>query len=260
MWQQLRSKQFSKKTIPWMFVFAAILAYGLLTPWMGFYWDDWVFVWLLKHHGPIELARSFLPYDPLVSPFFLITSSIFGTNPFAWQIFGLVVRIAVSLAAWWTFIWALTGDPLGWFQGSAKWTHELGLPAINDAIVGLQSPGLLDSVFIFTMLGAAILLDYLADGATARRVAGVFLIATPFIGDGGWPVEELRPTRQVAIELHPGAPLHLYQGRDDETVPSSHIELFAAAFPDATIRRLEGRDHQLNDDLSEVARDIRLLG
>ena len=83
MWQQLRSKQFSKKTIPWMFVFAAILAYGLLTPWMGFYWDDWVFVWLLKHHGPVELARSFLPFDPLVSPFFLISSSLFGTNAFA---------------------------------------------------------------------------------------------------------------------------------------------------------------------------------
>ena len=27
----------------------------------------------------------------------------------------------------------------------------------------------------------------------------------------------------------------------------------------AAIRRLEGRNHQLNDDLSEVARDIRLL-
>jgi hypothetical protein len=107
MWTQLRSQQFSKKTIPWVFVLVAILAYGLLTPWMGFYWDDWVFVWLLRHNGPVELARSFLPYDPLVSPFFLITSSIIGTNAFAWQMFGLVVRILVSLAALWTFrqIW-----------------------------------------------------------------------------------------------------------------------------------------------------------
>jgi hypothetical protein len=107
MWTRITSQQFSKKTIPWIFVSVAILAYGLLTPWMGFYWDDWVFVWLLKHHGSVELARSFLPFDPLVSPFFLITSSIFGTNAFAWQIFALVVRILVSLAALWTFnqIW-----------------------------------------------------------------------------------------------------------------------------------------------------------
>ena len=103
MWTRLRSQQFSKKTIPWVFALVALLAYGLLTPWMGFYWDDWVFVWLLKHNGPVELARSFLPYDPLVSPFFLITSSIIGTHPLVWQIFGLVVRVLVSLAALWTF-------------------------------------------------------------------------------------------------------------------------------------------------------------
>jgi hypothetical protein len=107
MWTRLKSLQFSKKTIPWAFVLVTILAYGLLAPWLGFYWDDWVFVWLLNHHGPVELARSFLPYDPLVSPFFLLSSSIFGTHPFGWQIFGLAVRALVGLAALWTFnqIW-----------------------------------------------------------------------------------------------------------------------------------------------------------
>jgi hypothetical protein len=107
MWTRLNSQRLGKKTIPWAFVLAAILAYGLLTPWMGFYWDDWVFVWLLDYNGPAELARSFLPYDPLVSPFFFLTSSIFGTNAFAWQVFGLAVRVLVSLAAYWTFnqIW-----------------------------------------------------------------------------------------------------------------------------------------------------------
>lgn len=107
MWTRLNTLQFGKRTIPWTFVLVTILAYGLLAPWLGFYWDDWVFVWLLEHNGPVELARSFLPYDPLVSPFFLLSSSIFGTNPFAWQIFGLAVRVLVGLAALWTFnqIW-----------------------------------------------------------------------------------------------------------------------------------------------------------
>lgn len=107
MWTRLTSLQFGKRTIPWALAVLALLAYGLLAPWMGFYWDDWVFVWLLEHNGPFELARSFLPYDPLVSPFFFLSSSIFGTNPFAWQVFGLAIRFLVSLAAWWTFqqIW-----------------------------------------------------------------------------------------------------------------------------------------------------------
>ena len=107
MWTWLTSRRFDRRTIPWVFALIGILAYGLLTPWMGFYWDDWVFVWLLNYNGPVELARSFLPYDPLVSPFFLISSSLIGQSAFGWQVFGLVVRILVSLAAYWTFtqIW-----------------------------------------------------------------------------------------------------------------------------------------------------------
>ena len=117
-----------------------------------------------------------------------------------------------------------------------------------------------DGVFLVGhSVGAAILMDYLASGKAERRPAAVFLIATPFIGDGGWPSDDLRPTRQMAVELHDGAPLYFYQGRDDETVPFSHLEMFATAFPHAIIRRLEGRDHQLNDDLSELGHDIRLL-
>ena len=116
MWTRLKSLQFSKKTIPWAFVLITILAYGLLTPWLGFYWDDWVFVWLLEHRGPLELARSFLPYDPLVSPFFLLSSSILGTHPFAWQVFGLAVRALVGLAALWTFnqIWPRYSRKVVW--------------------------------------------------------------------------------------------------------------------------------------------------
>jgi predicted alpha/beta hydrolase family esterase len=116
------------------------------------------------------------------------------------------------------------------------------------------------AILVGHSLGAAILLDYLANGNLARRLGGVFLIATPYIGEGGWPSEELRPTRELAGDLPSGAPLYLYQGRNDETVPFSHVGMFAKALPHATIRRLKGRDHQLNDDLSEVARDISLLG
>jgi hypothetical protein len=35
--------------------------------------------------------------------------------------------------------------------------------------------------------------------------------------------------------------------------------MYARAFPRAVVRRLGGRDHPLDDDLTEVARDIRRL-
>jgi predicted alpha/beta hydrolase family esterase len=116
------------------------------------------------------------------------------------------------------------------------------------------------AILVGHSIGAAILLDRLADGGLERRLAGVFLIASPYIGEGGWPSDELRPSQELAAKLPASTPLYLYQGQDDETVPFSHLALLAKALPHATVRRLEGRNHQLNDDLSEVARDIVRLG
>jgi hypothetical protein len=39
----------------------------------------------------------------------------------------------------------------------------------------------------------------------------------------------------------------------------AHVDLYKKSIPHAQVRKLEGRDHQLNDDLSEVAADIRRL-
>jgi len=108
-------------------------------------------------------------------------------------------------------------------------------------------------------IGAAILIDYMADGNLERRPDGIFLIAAPFIGDRGWPSDDLRPTKELASLLPDEAPRFLYHGRDDETVPFSHVGMLAKALPHATVRRFKGRNHQLNDNLSELAHDIRRL-
>jgi pimeloyl-ACP methyl ester carboxylesterase len=54
-------------------------------------------------------------------------------------------------------------------------------------------------------------------------------------------------------------PIFLYQSRDDEVVPFEHLTKYAAKLPQAVVRELDGRGHQLGDDLSEVAADIRSL-
>ena len=53
--------------------------------------------------------------------------------------------------------------------------------------------------------------------------------------------------------------VYLYHGSKDETVPFRHVGLYKKAIPRAVVRRLAGRDHQLNEDMSEVAADIRDL-
>jgi predicted alpha/beta hydrolase family esterase len=113
------------------------------------------------------------------------------------------------------------------------------------------------AILVGHSVGGAIVVDHLADGEPDARPAAVFLIAAPFIGDGGWPSGELRPTREAAAKLPAALPLYCYQGDADDTVPPSHLGMFAKALPRAMVRRLGGRDHQLNDDLTEVAHDIK---
>ena len=138
------------------------------------------------------------------------------------------------------------GDP-----DAAAWKEAIGkeLALLSD-----------DAILVGHSLGAAIVLDYLADGDRERQLAGAFLMATPYIGEGGWPSADLRPTKELAARLPAGTPIYLYQGDDDETVPPSHVGLLAKALPQATVRRLKGRYHQLKDDLAEVAHDIARLG
>jgi hypothetical protein len=47
------------------------------------------------------------------------------------------------------------------------------------------------------------------------------------------------------------------RARGDETAPPSHADLYGRAIPQAQVRLLPGRDHQLNNDLREVAEAIR---
>jgi pimeloyl-ACP methyl ester carboxylesterase len=53
--------------------------------------------------------------------------------------------------------------------------------------------------------------------------------------------------------------VHVFQGLGDDTVPPSHADRYAQVIPQARLHRLPGRDHQLGNDLSEVAQAISIL-
>lgn len=115
-----------------------------------------------------------------------------------------------------------------------------------------------DVVLVGHSVGASVLIRLLCDGALERPVAGIFLIAAPFWHDHEvWRWKEVELPADAADQLPREAPLFLYHGREDEIVPFSHLDLYARKFPQASVRALDGRDHQLHDDLSEVAHDIR---
>lgn len=105
-------------------------------------------------------------------------------------------------------------------------------------------------------VGGTILIDVLARLKTKPRLRAVCLIAAPFIGEGGWQAEGHEPPDNFADAVPGGVPVFLYQGTSDQTVPFHHVELYARAIPQAAVRALHGRDHQLDNDLAVVASDI----
>jgi len=116
-----------------------------------------------------------------------------------------------------------------------------------------------DLILVAHSVGATILINALAQSKPKRTLAGIFLIAAPFLGEGGWKSEDFVPVKRLGSHLPKGVPIYLYHGRDDEIAPFGHIDLYASAIPHAHVRRLSARDHQLNNDLKEVAEDIRQL-
>lgn len=116
------------------------------------------------------------------------------------------------------------------------------------------------AILVGHSIGGTILIHALADRPKLlRTIAAIHLIAPPFVGDGGWPSEDIELSRDWAASLA-DATVTLYRGGADKTTPKTHLDLYAKAMPHAHVRRLKGRDHQLDNDLSEVAADIRRVG
>jgi predicted alpha/beta hydrolase family esterase len=115
------------------------------------------------------------------------------------------------------------------------------------------------AVVIGHSVGGSILINLLAEEAPHFQLGAICLIAAPFIGTGGWESDDIEPRPDLAARLPRDVPVFLYHGSDDDTVPFAHAEQYARALPRAQVRRLEGRDHQLDNRLSDVAADIRRL-
>jgi predicted alpha/beta hydrolase family esterase len=129
---------------------------------------------------------------------------------------------------------------------------------IGKELVGLENR----MILVGHSLGASFLLKCLSEEKIERTIAGVFLIATPYWGGDGWRYEgyeSIALPKDFPSKLSSSTPIFFYHSRDDEIVPFAHLALYAKKLPQATIHVLDARGHQLKNDLSEVAADIKSL-
>jgi predicted alpha/beta hydrolase family esterase len=134
---------------------------------------------------------------------------------------------------------------------------DFGWPRqIEEAIAAIGG----EVILVGHSLGASVLLKYLSENPVGRPIRGIFLVSTPFWGgDEKWRYPPLTLGDKFAERLPEGVPIFLYHCRDDEEVDVTHLSLYARRLPRATVRLLASGGHQLGDDLTPVAQDIRGL-
>ncbi len=83
--------------IPALFLGIAIVAFGLLLPKLGYYMDDWHFVYYAHTFG-VDSLRELLLYDsrPYAAWIYILGFRLLGFQPVAWHVGGLILRAATA--------------------------------------------------------------------------------------------------------------------------------------------------------------------
>ena len=84
-----------------LFLLLTFASYTLLIPHLGIYWDDWVFLWIAKSLGSVWLTNIFPATRFLWTGFLQLNTSLLGTLPWVWHLFGILWRLAATISFWW---------------------------------------------------------------------------------------------------------------------------------------------------------------
>jgi hypothetical protein len=152
--------------------------------------------------------------------------------------------------------------------GTAYNVHYPKMPDETEADIGRQWPKQIDKeiasvkdkvILAGHSLGASMLLKYLSENKVKKNIAGIFLIAPPlWSGDEDW-VQPLKLQKDFSDKLPKNIPTFLYQCKDDEVVPFDHFTFYKKNVPWSVFREIATGGHQLNNDLTLVAQDIKSL-
>jgi len=111
-------------------------------------------------------------------------------------------------------------------------------------------------ILVAHSFGASMLLACLSEFSIEKKIAGVFLLATPFWqGNQDW-VEPFKLQPDFAANLDKNIPLFFYHCRDDEEVSFDQLAIYRRELPWATFREIAAGGHQFANDLRTAARDI----
>jgi hypothetical protein len=99
---EMKKINFRAWTIPWALLLLCLVSFGLLIPWLGFFWDDWPIVLMTRLQGAAGFWKFYQFDRPLSSWVYILSTPLLGTTPFIWHLFSLLVRWLTILGMWWS--------------------------------------------------------------------------------------------------------------------------------------------------------------
>ncbi len=98
---KIRQITFDEKSAPLAFLAACLFAFGLLIPNLGFYMDDWPYVFYAFNKGIPSLGEMLI-YDsrPNAAWLYMLGFRILGFTPLAWHIASLLMRWLTVTLMW----------------------------------------------------------------------------------------------------------------------------------------------------------------
>jgi hypothetical protein len=88
--------------IPLGLLVVLVASFGLLIPWLGFYWDDWSVLITARMRG-ISGYWEYYAFDrPFLPWIYAVFMPILQINPIAWQVFALLLRWGTAICFWGT--------------------------------------------------------------------------------------------------------------------------------------------------------------
>ena len=101
----------NKFAFPAFLLFISILSYGMLSPWMKFFHDEYSILWF--HHRANDVTLFFEGNRPFLAYIYAPLLEILGSNSYLWSLFSILSRWFHALCLFWLVkeIWP-NNDPL----------------------------------------------------------------------------------------------------------------------------------------------------
>lgn len=115
-------------------------------------------------------------------------------------------------------------------------------------------------VVIGHSLGGIFLIKYFSESVRPRQITEMFLVGTPYRTEAEDPdfgdFALKGPPRRLR-DL--GVKVHFYHSQDDPFVAYADVKKYQSALPEAVIRTFRNRGHFTQDNLPEIAGEIRSM-